>query len=421
MLQTSPHLAALTPTGNLAWLDKFIEKKTEIEAWFVEQFNKHLAPLYTSVDLRFSGPKLAPVDTNLFSAGFNNISKMDYPLAVSAIKNVLLVRDLPKKWLLVPENHTRNIAYWENIAIIQQLFSAAGCTIQIGSLLPELSTKKSLSLDFGNIELHPLGQTEKGLAASGFYPDAILLNNDLAEGVPHLFKNLPHPIYPPTHVGWHNRRKSHHARLYQAFAQQFAELIGIDPWLISTLETTLDDIDLDENNTLEALKKESEKLLIQLNERYKNDHIDQAPFLMLKADAGTYGQAVMSITSADIFLSLTRKQKEEMRFTKGKQPVRSVLLQEGVYTVEYFPEDHAVAEPVIYLINGEAIGGFYRVNKKQNDHDNLNKPGMRFVPFSLTQLLQSSQDLDYRRCYAYTVIARLATLAAAKETEELLV
>ncbi len=45
----------------------------EIESWF-KKARINAAPFfYTSVDLRHSGLRLAPVDTNLFPAGFNNL------------------------------------------------------------------------------------------------------------------------------------------------------------------------------------------------------------------------------------------------------------------------------------------------------------------------------------------------------------
>jgi len=42
------------------------------------------AAVYCSVDLRNAGFKLAPVDTNLFPGGFNNLSPEMLPLAVQA-------------------------------------------------------------------------------------------------------------------------------------------------------------------------------------------------------------------------------------------------------------------------------------------------------------------------------------------------
>src|SRR5687767_15299548 len=42
-------------------------KQTAIETWFRRQWQEAPAPFYTSIDLRNSGFKLAPVDTNLRS------------------------------------------------------------------------------------------------------------------------------------------------------------------------------------------------------------------------------------------------------------------------------------------------------------------------------------------------------------------
>ena len=56
-----------------------IKNHMNIEAWFRKQWIKYPAPFYTSIDLRNSGYKIAPVDTNLFPAGFNNLdSDLDF-------------------------------------------------------------------------------------------------------------------------------------------------------------------------------------------------------------------------------------------------------------------------------------------------------------------------------------------------------
>ncbi|MGB9150851.1 MAG: glutamate--cysteine ligase, partial [Burkholderiales bacterium] len=69
-----PHLTTAL-TGPLKELEKTILDATpSIERWFRNQWMEHAAPLYTSVDLRNSGFKLAPVDTNLFPGGFNNLN-----------------------------------------------------------------------------------------------------------------------------------------------------------------------------------------------------------------------------------------------------------------------------------------------------------------------------------------------------------
>ena len=53
---------------------KILDKQEEIEDWFALQWQLSPAPVYGSVDLRNSGFKLAPVDMNLFPAGFNNLN-----------------------------------------------------------------------------------------------------------------------------------------------------------------------------------------------------------------------------------------------------------------------------------------------------------------------------------------------------------
>lgn len=69
-----PHLTTAL-TGPLAELEKHVlDAMPAIERWFRLQFIEHTAPFYSSVDLRNSGFKLAPVDTNLGPAGFNNLN-----------------------------------------------------------------------------------------------------------------------------------------------------------------------------------------------------------------------------------------------------------------------------------------------------------------------------------------------------------
>src|SRR6266566_2179445 len=62
-------------TGPLARLEtELLANQIAIEQWFRSRFRERPAPFYCSVDLRNSGFKLAPVDTNLFPAGFNNLN-----------------------------------------------------------------------------------------------------------------------------------------------------------------------------------------------------------------------------------------------------------------------------------------------------------------------------------------------------------
>src|ERR1700733_2270450 len=114
---------------------QLLNHSSVIENWFGTQWNKTPAPVYGSVDLRNSGFKLAPVDMNLFPAGFNNLNPEFFSLSVEAAK-IAFNQLVPgrKKILLVPEGHTRNQFYWMNVAILREILMAAGFEVRIGSL-----------------------------------------------------------------------------------------------------------------------------------------------------------------------------------------------------------------------------------------------------------------------------------------------
>src|SRR5215468_10865011 len=110
-----------------------------IEHWLRSKWAEHSAPFYASVDLRNSGFKLAPVDTNLFPGGFNNLNPEFLPLCVqAAMSAVQRVCPDTRRFLLIPENHTRNLHYLQNVAVLRRILEGAGMTVRIGSLIPDL-------------------------------------------------------------------------------------------------------------------------------------------------------------------------------------------------------------------------------------------------------------------------------------------
>jgi len=146
------------------------------------------------------------------------------------------------------------------------------------------------------------------------------------------------------------------------------------------------------------------------------------PFVIVKADAGTYGMGVMSIKDASEVRDLNRKQRNKMAVVKEGLQVSDVLVQEGVYTFEEI--NGAVAEPVVYMIDRYVVGGFYRVHTERGQDENLNAPGMRFEPLAFEACCTlpdpaCAPDDTPNRFYAYGVVGRLAMLAASLEVEEL--
>lgn len=423
----TPHLKT-TLTGPLQLIEKqILQQEQDIEQWFQTQWELTPAPIYGSVDLRNAGFKLAPVDMNLFPAGFNNLQlnpdfvKLSIDSARAAIQQIL---PAAKNILLVPENHTRNVHYWENVNTLTKVITAAGFDVRVGSLAPDAEANDYALANGEHVKIFPVTRTDNKLAVEGFMPDLIILNNDLSAGIPPILENITQPITPPANLGWSQRLKSTHFQKYAESCAEFASLINIDPWLIAPLFQHCSDVDFMRREGEECLAEHVKNLLKQLKQKYAEYNIPQKPYIVIKADAGTYGMAIMMVHSAEEVLSLNRKQRTHMSKSKGGQTVNSVIVQEGVYTFETWGPDHAVAEPVVYMWGERVVGGFYRVHKDRGIDENLNSPGMHFEPLVFAKSCQRptntpAPDECQNRFYAYGVIARLSMLAAAREIADL--
>ena len=417
-----PHLTtALTgPFQNLERV--MLENQSTIESWFRNIWRETQTPFYASVDLRNAGYKIAPVDTNLFPAGFNNLNPAFEALCIQAIQMAVEHIDQPiDKILIIPENHTRNLFYLENIACLQSMIEKAGFETRIGSLMTDIESPMEIELpSTKKVILETIQRDGDRILSNKFKPDLILLNNDLASGKPEILNNIEQPITPPMALGWSNRLKSSHFTFYQQVAQEFASLIDMDPWLIDPMFRNCGEVDFMKREGVECLTKNVESLLCAIKQKYEEHDVKCEPFVMVKADAGTYGMGVMTIKSPDEIAELNRKERTKMATTKEGQKVTQVIIQEGVYTHETWGNDETSAEPVVYMLDHQVVGGFYRVHEKRSASQNLNAPGMRFEPLAFEDCCISPEpeqepDCRQNRFYTYGVIARLALLAAARE------
>ena len=424
-LHAVPHLTTSLKGPLMEIESHFLDHQAEIEGWFRQQWLKTPAPFYASVDLRNSGFKLAPVDTNLFPAGFNNLNPAFMPLCVQAIQSIL-ERQMPKACniLLIPENHTRNKFYLENVATLRDMITNAGYAVRIGSLLPDLTEPMSIDLPSNkNIVLEPVLREGERVYLEDFEPCMVLLNNDLSSGIPEILKGIEQAILPPLELGWAHRRKSDHFAEYKKVVDEFSAMAEIDPWLINPMFRQCGKIDFMKQEGAGCLAKHVSRLLSEIQEKYDEYGLTDKPFVVVKADAGTYGMGIMMVQSVEDLMELNRKQRTKMAASKGGQAVTQVIIQEGVYSFETWGSEQAVAEPVVYMMDHYVVGGFYRVHTGRGPNENLNAPGMHFEPLAFvepcnTPDLNKSPDANPNRFYAYGVIARLALLAAAREIAE---
>ena len=415
-------------TGPLLAIEQaFLDRQHDIEHWFHQQWQHIPPPFYTSVDIRNAGFKVAPVDTNLFPAGFNNLHSDSDLLCLPALESAVL-RYCPtaNSVLVIAENHTRNQFYLDSLARLSDLISRSGFKVRIGQIGIDQPVDHVLPNGSG-LTIYPVEWDEYLYAGEGFSPCAILLNNDLSSGAPSILEGLADSegqhVIPPVDLGWHQRTKLENFMAYEAVTQKFSHEMGIDPWILSPLYTDREImLDFDSETSIEALQDEASQLLHRIKHKYQEHNVDHDPFIMMKSNRGTYGMGVLSITDAAQLEALNRKQRNKMKVGKEGVKIDNVVLQEGVFSFETIGQDKSVAEPVVYMIDHYVVGGFYRIHSRKGVNENLNSPGAKFKPLAMQSPLMSPDqegkpDDEVNRFYAYGVIARLAMAAAAQEID----
>jgi glutamate--cysteine ligase len=403
--------------------EKIRAKEREIRDWYCAQAKKAPPPLYCSVDLRDSGVKIVPVDSNLYPAGFNNVCAEDQRTAPPIFREQLLARAKcagivdAKKVAILPESHTTNKWYLENLFYLRQIVEQAGFEVRIGWLGEESSELETATGKKVTIEALRI---ENGIASiAGFTPELIVLNNDFSGGYPEILDQIRQPILPSHKMGWHSRKKSDHFKHYNRLAAEFAAIIGIDPWIIQIETEEVDGVNFNDEIGIDRVADSAERILTRAREAYASHGVKGDPFVFVKNNAGTYGMGIMVVKSADELRTMNRRTKNKMSVGKNKRQIDSIAVQEGVPTATLV--DRLASEPVIYLFGEELIGGFLRTNTERGTEDNLNSQGMVFRKLCMSDLRDDSEDESVEETaleLVYGSVARLSALATGIELKE---
>ena len=422
-----PHLTTAL-TGPINELEaRILDSMPAIERWFRLEWMEHTPPFYSAVDLRNAGFKLAPVDTDLFPDGFNNLTPEMLPLAVqAAMAAIEKICPEAKNLLLIPQSLRHNTFYLANLQRLVQIFTQAGLNVRLGSLDAGITVPTALALSDGSeLTLEPLVRTRRRLGLKDFDPCTILVNNDLVSGAPAVLQEL-HEQYllPPLHAGRSVRRKSRYFKSYEEVAKKFAKLLGMDPWLIHTLHGQCGQVDMDQASGVECVRTNVDAVLGKVRRKFKEYGISEKPFVVVKADAGGAGLGVMTVRDArdiDAALLRARLARTGAQLSGDAPEVGEVIIQEGVPSYERIND--AVAEPVVMMVDRYVVGGYYRVHAERGIDENLNAPGSSFVPLAFAQHHKLPRPgakpgaSAPNRFYMYGVIGRLAMLAASYELE----
>ena len=383
--------------------DFIIKNPQDINNWFVTYYSNIKRPIYTSVDLRLSDFKISHVDTNLFPAGFNNLSEDGMEKAMLCLKEYLGT-NFPgiQKILIIPENFTRNLKYLESIKTLKKIFVNVGLDVNLGSPFLAIDQFNEAT----NLEIKTVIREGNNLKLlNGWQPDLIVLNNDLTDGIPPSLQNLAQPIVPETDLGWHARSKNMHFEAFDSILNNFCNTFNFDPWLLSAYYEYCGNIDFKNKRGLGCLAKSVEKIIAKVKTKYLEYGIKEEPYIFIKADRGTYGMGVMTVRSPEEILEINKKHRHSMNIIKSGVQNTKVIIQEGVSTTESV--DGYPAENLAYMIGGKVIETFARWNENKDKYSNLNSQGMKFglKSFKYTELK--------------ILIAELAALSVAFEKQYL--
>jgi glutamate--cysteine ligase len=395
----------------------FATRAEDIERWMETKRSSVGAPFYSSVDIRHAGFKLAPVDTNLFPAGFNKLSAAARIRAAERFAVRLAEHEIAaKRLLIIPENHTRNIGYLDNLVALRDILIAAGAEVRIGSLLATPDQPIEVAGSDG-IAFHEIALMRDGTmlsTADGFTPDLIVLNNDLTTRMPDILRGVSQPIVPRPAQGWHRRRKTIYFEAYDRLAREFAADFALDPWAITTEFQKCGHVNFGEKQGLDCVALNVEKTLYKIRQHYARYGIVDEPYVYVKSDSGTYGMGIMTVRSGDEVIEINKKNRNKMNVIKEGVQSTEVIIQEGVPTIDRV--DGAPAEPMVYAVDGFAVGGAYRVNDQRDALNNLNATGMRFVGMcDAAEEGQAQVAMPDCSFGALGLIASLASLAARGE------
>ena len=384
---------------------RIIAQLPEIKAWFDEKIKNRFLPFYASFDIRDSSFKVAPVDANVFPAGFNNICDVDRARA-SLLMGEYLKSHYPKARviLLLAEEHTANFYYWDNIYIIKSLIEKNGYEVRVCVPAVKMQSKETLETASGyEISLSPL-EEEKG--------DLIISNNDFSTdySLPKQIPCTPLPV-----MGWKHRRKQDFFSHYNKIAEEFASLIAIEPWHL-TVETRLfAPFLVTSRENLQNLQREAEDFLKKLK---KNSpaQIKEPPFLFLKNNSGTYGLGITTISSPEEVEHWNYKTRKRMKAAKGGGGIRELIIQEGIPT-SLADREGLTAEPVIYMVGSQLAGGFLRSHGRKDEKSNLNSPGSVYKRLCVSDLEIQVKGHVMENVYGW--VGRLGLLAVLEEMESL--
>lgn len=407
------------------------QKQSAINELITSTLQDAEIPLYSSFDLRNGGEKVAMVDPNVYPAGFNNVCQESLRAAAPVLEQIIRKRygKSIQTIGIYTEDHTKNTYYLQNLLSLLGLFEDTGFECLLVTTNPRLDEDPAeLETAMGDtVRLHQLQPGRDGLTAAEKSLDLIVSNNDFSSGVHELLETTSVPITPPPAMGWWNRMKSDHFEHNHRLTRQLADILEVDPWRLIPRTEAVDGVDFGDKTGFDRVASVIDRTVEETREKYDEYDIDEVPCAFVKSNQGTYGMGVYRFESGEEFLAINRDTRDSMARRKGGEENHSVIVQEGVRTVDRLSsmDGELVAEPVLYCLEHRPLGGFLRTNEQQSDVDNLNTRGMNFSSEDLCTLFvddaakNEGSNITQQKIEVYKLLATIGTLACGLEIAEL--
>ncbi len=388
-----------------------------VSKWYKSKAERLAFPFYTSFDVRDSGFIVAPVDANIYPAGFNNICDVDKEHVVDIVKSYIEKHypEVKKNIGLITEEHTGNAYYWENVRSIKKMIEAAGYSVSLAIPRDLAAPMEVISSSGEKLLVHSAKRIGSTVEINGVTPELLISNNDFSEAYEAWAEGLHTPINPPRELGWYRRKKSIYFETYNSIVDEFSSMIGLSSSVMRVETELFSDFDASDDTQREKLATSVDNMIEKLSEKYAKNNIKSKPFVFVKNNAGTYGLGVIAVQSGDDVRTWNYKSKKKMKAAKGGRDVDEVIIQEGIPTT--MKSENRTAEPCIYMIGCELAGGFLRTHAEKGEFDSLNSPGAVYKRLCMSDLLVKQSDCPNENVYGWA--ARLGVLSVATEAEKI--
>ena len=288
------------------------------------QWLEHEVNFYASVDLRNSGFKLAPVDTNLFPGGFNNLQSR-VPCRCACTRRCRRSQKLCpdarrlRRSCLRTTRATSTTCRTSRCCGASSRARASRCASAASSPTHRAHGGRDLRAARSSCSSRSSARATASVL-DGFDPCAVLLNNDLLGR---------HPGDPARHRaagGPAARRGLDHAPQVAATSTPTTAWPRTSRSSSASIRGSSNPV-FSQCGKVNFAEKEGEELpRRQRGVRAERDPARSTrstaspsqPFAIVKADAGTYGMGIMTVKSVDDVRNLNRKTRNKMAVHQGR-------------------------------------------------------------------------------------------------------